>query len=305
MNKGKILTYNSTIGIVAPSSPSDEATINSKIEEFTSLGFQVKLGQHIFDKNNYLAGNDKDRANDINSMFIDNTVDGILCLRGGYGSSRIIKYLNKKAIKENPKFFCGYSDITLLLNYFSSKMNMLTFHGPMITSNFNDTLTKDYFLKTCCNNKSNFIYKLPTLSSNLSTYNTHSFTGKIMGGNLSLICSSIGTPYEVNTDNSILLIEEVNESPYTVDRMITQLINCGKFKNVQGILLGNFTNCSSIEDNICINDILLKLLLPLNIPLVFGVPFGHDYPNITLPIGATAYFNHCSNFLIIKDSFLI
>lgn len=302
----KAINKNSTIGIVAPASPEENEFINTKIEEFTSLGFKIKKGNFIYEKFNYLAGLDNQRAEDINNMFNDNTVDAIVCLRGGYGSIRMISQLNIKSIKKNPKPFIGYSDITLLLNYISSKCNFPTFHGPMITSDFTDKITKDYFLSSIMNSSNKFIYNLNDLcESNYEVWNKKDFEGKIVGGNLSLICSSIGTPYEINTNNKILLIEDVDESPYAVDRMLSQLFFCGKLNKVCGIIIGYFTDCNDLKKEIYIKDILKDKLSNLNIPIIYNIKVGHSYPNITIPIGVKFKYDSKLNLLVQKENIFI
>ncbi|AYE34493.1 S66 peptidase family protein [Clostridium septicum] len=299
------LSPSSTIGIVAPASAEDPNIIDKKILEFEELGFNVKKGKHIYDKYGYLAGTDSNRAEDLMDMFIDNSIDAILCLRGGYGSMRMIPYLNLKTIKQNPKPFCGYSDITLLLNYISKKCNFATFHAPMITSNFKDSVTQDYFINTLTNHNMNF-YNLKKISNNKITYiNKNNFNGKLVGGNLSIICSSIGTPYELNFKNSIVLIEEIDESPYAIDRMLTQLIYSGKLKHSSGIILGDFTNCTSKNKNSAefnIDEVINQKLSQLKIPVIKGFPIGHSYPNVTLPIGSKLSFNYKNDLLNISEN---
>lgn len=300
--KLKALEKSATIGIVAPASPESPETIDSKIEVFKNLGFKIKKGKHLYDKNGYLAGNDEDRANDLNSMFLDKNVDAIVCLRGGYGSIRMVPYLDLKSIRNNPKPFFGYSDITLLLNYISNKCNFPTFHGPMITSNLDDLTTKEYFLKLLTHDKMKIIYNLNDICcDNYLIWNKKDFSGNIVGGNLSIICSTIGTPYEINFNNNILLIEDVDESPYAVDRMLSQLISCGKIKKLSGIIVGYFTDCINKNNNITVEDILKEKLSPFNIPIIQGVKIGHDYPNITFPIGSSFKFLSQENLLIQKE----
>lgn len=302
--KGKSLKPNSTLGIISPASPESEPFIKEKISEFISLGYKVKLGNHIFDRYGYLAGSDRDRAKDIMDMFLDDYVDGIICFRGGYGSIRTLPYLDLNLIKRHPKFFCGFSDITILLNYFA-KNGLITFHGPMINSNFKDNITLESFVNVCSSTNDNYTYDFSHID-NLKIFNPSSFSGNIVGGNLSMICSSIGTPYEVSTKNSILLLEEINESPYAIDRMLTQLILNKKFKTCKGIIIGHMTGCTPINQNntLTIDQIIADRLEPLNIPILYGAPFGHDYPNLTIPIGCKAYFNINSMNLVILNKFL-
>ncbi|MBD7912664.1 S66 peptidase family protein [Clostridium cibarium] len=304
MLKGKTLNAGATIGIIAPSSPEDKEIINKKIEKFISLGFNIKLGSHLFDKYGYLAGSDQDRADDINNMFQDSSVDGIVCFRGGYGSIRTLSFINNKLIRSNPKFFCGYSDITLLLNYFS-KLGLITFHGPMINSNFDDLATLDSFMSIISSNTSKYTYDL-NLYKEITYLNPSSFTGKIVGGNLSMICSSLSTPYEVDMKNSILLLEDVNESPYAIDRMLTQLIYNKNLKKCKGIILGSFDGCTlpDYTKSLRLDQVFTDRLKPLEIPIIIGFPFGHSYPNLTIPIGCKAKFSYEKKLFTVEETFL-
>lgn len=303
--KGKHLKRGSTLGIISPASPETESFINEKTSEFASLGYNIKLGNHTFDRYGYLAGSDKNRANDIIDMFLDDSVDGIICFRGGYGSIRTLPYIDMNIIKKHPKFFCGYSDITILLNYFS-RNGLITFHGPMVNSNFKHEGTVKSFIDVCSSNNSDYNYDF-SKSHDIKIYNRSSFSGKLVGGNLSMICSSIGTPYEVCTKNSILLLEEVNESPYAIDRMLTQLILTKKFKNCNGIIIGHMNGCNltNYSSSLTLDEVILDRLKPLGVPIVSNIPFGHDYPNLTIPIGCKAHFNSETINLTINEKFLI
>jgi len=304
--KLKHLKPGGTIGIVAPASPSDSKFIDEKILAFESLGFNIKKGQHIYKTYGYLAGTDHDRSEDLMNMFIDPCIDAIVCFRGGYGSIRLISNLNTKVIRNHPKPFCGYSDITLLLNYISSKCDFTTFHSPMINSNFEDSITKNNFMDVLMNSNKNFSYDLKELMD-IHVLNEMDFKGRLIGGNLSMICSAIGTPYEVNFKNSIILIEEINESPYVIDRLLSQMIFANKFKDCNGIILGHFTDCtvSDYSKSFTLEDIIIQKLLPLNIPIIKNFPCGHSYPNITLPIGCNLYYNSKNSLLTISEDIFI
>lgn len=305
MLKGSILNNSSTIGIIAPSSYEDNTKINNLINQFKTLGFNIKLGNHLFEKNSFFAGSDYNRASDINDMFADKNIDGIICLRGGYGSIRTIPYINKELIINNPKFFCGFSDITMLLNYFNS-LGLITFHGPMINSNFNDIKTLSSFINIIKTHNTNFFYNL-NLYPYINYSNLKSFSGKLVGGNLSILCSSIGTPYEIDTSNSIIFLEEINEAPYTIDRMLTQLIFANKFKSCNGVIVGylsNTSNYNNSNDKKLFEQTIIDRLKPLNIPIILGFPCGHNYPNLTIPIGCNILFDSISKNIIFLDSFL-
>ncbi|VYU13603.1 LD-carboxypeptidase [Clostridium tertium] len=298
-NKLKPITNKSTIGIIAPASPESPEFIDEKIDLFSKLGFKIKKGKYLYDNTGYLAGDDRNRATDLNFMFADTDVDAIVSFRGGYGSIRIMPYLDLKTIKKNPKMFFGYSDITLLLNYISSKCNFPTFHGPMINSDFTDIYTREYFLKVLLSNKNKLTYDLNDVCAyDYIIKNNKDFSGKIVGGNLSIICSSIGTPYEIKLENNIILIEDVNESPYVVDRMLSQLLSCGKLQKSSAIIVGDFTNCVGSKSSPSINEVINERLSILKQPIIYGFKLGHDYPNISIPIGSV--FKYLS-----KDKILI
>ena len=301
MIKGKILNTNSTIGIISPASCSEDIIINTYINKFKSLGFKIVKGNHIHDKHGYFSGTDIDRAKELTNMFLDDSIDGIICFRGGYGSIRILPHIDMSIIKNNPKFFCGYSDITILLNYFANN-GLITFHGPMIKSNFDDVSTLSYLKRMLFNPTKGFIYDF----SNCIKFNNNYFSGKLMGGNLSMICSSIGTPYDINLDNSILLLEEVNEPPYVIDRLLTQLLLSSKLNKCNAIIIGHMTNCTD-DNNYSFDtlNIIKNILLPLNIPIILNVPFGHSYPNLTFPIGCYANYNKKTNQLVLCENSLL
>ena len=301
MKKLTHLTPNSTIGIIAPASSDDIETMNINIEKFKHLGFNIKLSKHLFDKEKYLSASDKDRASDLMDFFQDPNVDAILCYRGGFGSIRMLPYLDFKIIKKNPKIFCGYSDITALLNTINKNCNFATFHGPMVNSNFSDVDTYEEFLNVLSLGNSGYYYNLDKFQC--SYINKKNFSGKLVGGNLTLICSLMGTDYEIDTKNNIVLIEEINESPYVVDRMLSQLIESKKLTSASAIILGHFTDCNpqSVEKSYTISELIVYKLASLNIPIVYNFPSGHSYPNIVLPIGVELNFNSSTNRLIISN----
>lgn len=245
MIKPKALKFGDTIGVVAPASPTLEENVEKAHKKLKDLGFKVKMGKSCYEKYGYLAGTDSLRAEDINHMFRDEEVDGIICLRGGYGTPRILELLDYDLIKKHPKVFIGYSDITALHIAITRFSQLITFHGPMVASDmlgdFNQFSKKSLF---------NFIMEGEYLRNiknppgeELKTMNPGIAEGSIIGGNLSLIADTLGTPYEIDLKGKILFIEEVGEEPYQIDRMLTQLRLAGKLKEAEGIILGDFNNC--------------------------------------------------------------
>jgi len=289
---GKRLRLGSTIGLISPASPEDIKAIQKAILFLKIQGFNVIEGRHLYDKWGYLAGTDKDRATDIMEMFKNQAVDMILCIRGGYGSSRILPYLDYDVIKENPKIFAGFSDITVFLNSFYEKCDLTTFHSPMGTSNLEDIETFKSFMFTFMQGYKPYTIKNPSefatrcIASGIAC-------GNLIGGNLSLICSSLGTPYEINMKDKILFIEEVSEAPYRVDRLLTQLLLAKKLQQCAGIILGQFKGCDlpHYERSLTLEEVFQDRLYNLDIPMFSGFCSGHDYPKLTLPIGSRVQMN--------------
>ncbi|WP_010241602.1 S66 peptidase family protein [Clostridium arbusti] len=295
---GERLCIGDTIGLICPSSAENAETIQNGIEFFKNQGFNIKEGKNIYKRFGYLAGTDRERADDINNMFLDPYVKMILCIRGGYGSMRTLPYIDFNIIKNNPKIFVGFSDITTYLNSFYDKCNLITFHGPMVNSNFNDEFTLKSLLNTVMNGYKPITIKNP--DNILTTSNSSKCVGGILvGGNLSLICSTLSTPFEIDTTNKILFIEDVGEEPYAIDRMLTQLLLANKLQVCTGIVLGQFTKCSlpHYERSLTLEEIISDRILSLNIPTLCNFMSGHDYPKLTLPIGAKIKLD-CKNGII-------
>lgn len=284
----KKLKLGDTIGLISPASSETSQTIEKGIDYIESLGFRVKKGKHIYDKLGYLAGSDKDRALDLMEMFEDKNVDAILCIRGGYGTMRILPYLDFDIIKNNPKIFAGFSDITVLLNAFYQKCNIITFHSPMLTSNLSDEVTLKSFLNTLMNGTTPYTIKNPD-SIESKALIPGITNGTLVGGNLSLITSTIGTPYEIDTRDNILFLEDVDEEPYKIDRMLTQLLLSEKLQNCSGFILGQFKGCTlpHYERSLTLDQVIEDRILKLNKPTLSNIMSGHDYPRLTLPIGAS------------------
>ena len=290
MIKPKPLQKGDSVAIIAPASPSDKNLIDKCITSLNELGLKVVVGESCLSEHGFLSGTDDIRANDINCMFADKNIKGIFALRGGYGCARLLNLIDFKLIKKNPKIFVGYSDITALHIAINQKSKLITYHGPMISTELIkglDEYSADYYQK--------FIFgyeKVEELvnpeEDNLEIINTGIATGQLVGGNLSLICSSLGTKYEINTKNKILFLEEVEEVPYKVDRMLTHLKQSGKLKDANGIILGAFTNCIAPNNkkSLSLQEVFNEIILPLKKPTISNLACGHCLPTLTLPLGA-------------------
>ena len=284
---GKRLCLGNTIGLISPASPENTQTIQKAILFLRNQGFNIIEGAHLYDNWGYLAGKDKDRAFDVMEMFENKSVDMILCIRGGYGSSRLLPYLDYNVIKKYPKIFAGFSDITVFLNSFYEKCGLTTFHSPMGSSNLEDIETLKSFMFTFMKGYEPYTIKNP------SKFTTQCIVkgiaeGNLIGGNLGLICNSLGTPYEIDMKDKILFIEEVGEEPYRVDRILTQLLLAKKLQQCSGIILGQFKDCDlpHYERSLTLEEVFYDRLYNLDIPMFSGFCSGHDYPKLTLPIGA-------------------
>lgn len=283
MNKCRKIVPGSVLGIICPSGhPKTIEPVNKFCKLLAEHGYRYKLGKSVTAVEGYLAGSDTLRAQDLMEMFEDDTVDAILCFKGGYGAQRILPYLDFERIKKHPKLLMGFSDITVLLNTLNQLADMPTVHGQMgACMQHYEEFTFNHFFETLSNG---FITPLINPTLPLNVINEGIAEGVVVGGNLCLIYALMGTPYEINFDKKILFIEEVNEAPYAVDRMLSSLILSGKLNNLKGIICGYFTNCEA-DENQTVEELLNHYLKPLNIPVVTNFQSGHSKPFINLPIG--------------------
>ncbi len=293
MIKPKALKFGDTLGIVAPASFTTEEKIEKSINTIIQMGFKVKTGSSLYKRYGYLSGTDEIRAQDINEMFEDEEVDGIICIRGGYGTPRILDLLDYTNIKNNPKVFIGYSDITALHIALNQIANLITFHGPMAASDMIDgfdDFSKNSLFKTIMDMESIIQIRNPK-EEEIIIINKGIAEGPIIGGNLSLITSTIGTPYEIDTKGKILFIEEIGEEPYRIDRMLNQLRLAGKLEDASGIILGDFNDCvdkGHYDESLTLEEVIEDQILPIKKPTIYNIKSGHCKPMLTLPLGVRA-----------------
>jgi len=270
-----------TIGVVAPAGPFDRETFFRGIRVIENMGFKLFIPPELFEKKRYLAGSDRHRVRFVNRLFADKSIDGIICARGGYGSMRILPLLDLGVIKSNPKVFVGFSDITTLLSTLSTSCNLVTFHGPVVTSLVGASEeTKQSLLDSVSSGK-----KLEIELSGGRTVKSGVATGKVCGGNLTILCHLIGTPFAPSYKNRILFLEDRGEAPYRIDRMLVHMKLAGCFRKVAGIILGSFEECGPIEDII---EIMADIFEDFPIPVLAGFEAGHGKHNLTIPLGIEA-----------------
>jgi muramoyltetrapeptide carboxypeptidase len=298
--KANRISRGDTIGIVSPSGPVKKEVLIRSISTLEEMGFKVKMGQHVLDRKDYLAGTDSNRAGDINSMFADDSVKGIFCVRGGYGSTRILDRLDYRLIKRNPKVFMGYSDITAIHIALARKVGLVTFHGPMVaemTEKFPE-YNKAYMHKALFSGTGPGEIENPPGESPIRVLNPGTAEGPVIGGNLSLICSTIGTEYEIDTAGCIFFVEEIGEPPYKIDRMLNHLRMAGKFKDVKGIIFGQWTGCKDKKNpEHSVDRVLEEIALGQNKPCLSNLMIGHGRYNITIPLGCRAVIENGRLFI--------
>jgi len=257
-----------TVAIVATSGPCDPVRLAKGVAVLESLGLHCRVTESCYARLGFLAGADALRLNDLHAAFADRAVKGIIAARGGYGVQRLLPGLDVKLIKRNPKVFAGYSDVTALHIVLNQVCKLVTFHAPMPVSDFGGD---DVDAGTLSAFKIIMEVLHPTPHPPLT------------GGNLTVITSTLGTPYEIDTRNKILFLEEINEDLYRIDRMLLQLKYAGKLTAAAGIVLGNFTPHRTRDLSPSITDIIK----PPGIPFITDFPCGHCSPTLTLPLGAT------------------
>ena len=301
MLKPRRLKKGDTFGIVSPASPSEKSSdITRCLEWLEKNGYKAVVGKNVNKTKGFTAASEEERAADINEMFARDDVDIVMATQGGYGSAQLMNRLEFKMISENPKIFVGFSDITslhLMLNKFSG---LVTFHGPGIARFNSEELTEfteKQFFKSIGNNKP--LGRIPLADDKkwINTVNKGKVKGKVIGGNLTLLCSSLGTPYEFDCKDKILFIEETETEPWIFDHMLSHLRNSGKLHEAAGIVFGECNHCVPFKYNpgyycdTSIEDVINYYIKPLNIPAIYGLPLGHTKDLATIPLGVEGFID--------------
>ncbi|MCL1804080.1 MAG: LD-carboxypeptidase [Eubacteriaceae bacterium] len=290
-----------TVAIIAPSSPQPKETFLKAIESVENKGLKPKIYPSCYASHGYLAGADSLRANDFTSAFKDDSVDGVIAVRGGYGAHRLMYLIDWNAVAKSQKPLYGYSDITAL-HLMLNSLGIQTFHTPMPGTEWVYGL--DPFTDECLD-----ACLFGPLPDELVNPPGSEFVpivegrarGQLIGGNIMLMSSTLGTPFEIDTRGKIVFFEEVDEAPSAIDRMILQMRHAGKFDEAAGVLIGGFENCVPKEgrDSLTIDQLLFELLGDLNIPVLSGFMCGHVSPTASLPFTATVEIDTSSNAIAV------
>ena len=268
------------IGIVAPAGSVEQAALEAGIAALRAEGFEVEIGAHVLARDGYLAGAAAERAADLLEFFRRGDIAAILCARGGFGSIQLLPHLSAELAKY-PKIFAGYSDITILLNWLCQSCGMVTFHGPMVADDLAGGLSAD--------SRAQFWPILSGLRRDWSiglaeTIRPGLAVGEMIGGCLSLLVTTLGTPYEIDTRGKLLFLEDVGEAPYRIERMLTHLKMAGKLDRPAGVVFGDFTNCRDGGPR-GIKEIIADVFYDAAYPVATGMRAGHGQENLTLPFG--------------------
>jgi len=286
--KAPRLKAGDTIALCAPAGAIfHEETIKKASDAFEGAGFKVILGETLRAQYGYLAGTDTLRANELNRLFRDDTVRAIVAMRGGWGCARLLHLLDFGAVRENPKIICGFSDITTLLIALRQQTGLVTFHGPVGNSSLG-AFTMEHFLRVVRKGEA-FTLTQPA-EDPVVTITPGKARGELCGGNLTVLCSLIGSGYLPDWQGKILLVEETEEEPYSIDRMLTQLKLAGVLGKISAFAFGKCTKCEAEEPkrSLTLEQVFADHIRPLGIPAFYGSSFGHVKDKFTLPIGIEA-----------------
>lgn len=279
-----------TVGVIAPSSPPNLENLKKALPFLEELGLKVKMGKSVEEKRGYLAGDDDARLADLHAMFEDPGIAGIICAGGGYGAARYADRIDYGMIEENPKVFWGYSDITFLHTAIGEYSNLVTFHGPMLASDVGKEEFHERSARMFGQLFGPFELYYSEEISPLTAIASGVAEGELVGGNLSLLCSGLGTKFEIDAKDKILLIEDIDEEPYRVDAMLNQLRMARKFDEVAGIVIGDFKNSEpkKPEKSLTLDQVFEDYFSELKVPVVKGFKIGHCEPHFSVPLGAKA-----------------
>jgi len=315
--KPKALKQGDTVGLITPSTEvidPDRLALAAKTLKY--FGLRTKMGNNVGKRSVNYASSVNARLDDLHAMFSDKTVDGVFAVRGGYGSGHLLDQIDYSLIRKNPKIFLGYSDITAMHLAIYKRAGVVTFHGPVAVSSYTD-YTQAAFHKALFETKPIGKLTNPRESNqlrpdhNLRTVKGGKASGQLIGGNLSLIAATMGTEFEIDTRGKIFFIEDVDEQPYSLDRMLTQLRLAGKLDSAAGIIFGECTDCAprdykpSFASPYSLGEVVDNILGGLKIPVLYGLTIGHTADQLTLPLGVKATLDADNGYLEITEGAVI
>ncbi|MDF9775302.1 S66 peptidase family protein [Pseudomonas baetica] len=291
------------IGVIAPAGPATLDT-DKALQWMRARGYSLKVYPGAYERDGYLAGSDDVRLNDLHAAFADRDVDAIICLRGGYGTPRLLDRIDFKLLRDNAKPFIGYSDITALHLAISRYAGFVTFHGPMLNADLlggKQQPTESSFFNMLRGQVTAGTVLAHPVAYPLTTIEPGVAHGRLLGGNLAMITATMGTPYEMDAEGVILLIEDINEPLYRIDRLLTQLRLAGTLHKLRGVLVGDV---AGVEVS-ALERLLKQTFEPLKIPVLSGWRSGHCDPNLTLPMGALVRLDAGNKELVLEQDVVV
>jgi len=279
LRKARALSPGATIGIAAPAFAVDPEALEVGEAQLREAGFATVRREDLTERRWYLAGDDRRRVRELMALVEDDRVDAILCARGGYGCHRIVAELDPLRVRAAAKPLIGFSDITTLLLWQRKRAGLVGFHGPMLNR-------REGMLPEELESLLRALRGDPAPALLGEAHGGGRGEGRLVGGSLTVLAASLGTPWEVDTRGAILLLEDVHEKPYALDRLLQQMRAAGKLDRVAGVGVGQLIDCvDPMRETPSAEEVVLEALLPLGVPIVLGLPFGHGRPNLTWPFG--------------------
>ncbi|MEA2506432.1 MAG: muramoyltetrapeptide carboxypeptidase [Actinomycetota bacterium] len=313
--KAPALQAGGTIGVPAPATPyTNRSDVLRGVEWWESRGYRVKLADGVYERDGYVAGDPKQRGHDINALFADPEVDVVQCLQGGYGSAQAIPYIDFDVIRDSPKPFVGFSDITALHTAIKHYTGLVTFYGPGLAgvddpdkSPDERQFTQDRLLKALT--ASDPLGEMPRKPGDgyIRALNPGKASGQIAGGCLWLLGQAIGTEWQIDLDGKIFFFEDVDAPPWYIDGILNQMTQAGMLKNVVGVVVGELERCDWSEarpefpQSLSIEDVLERYIQPLGVPAIYGLPLGHGKNMATLPLGVDVTVDADARQLVIDE----
>ncbi|HSP96478.1 MAG TPA: LD-carboxypeptidase [Candidatus Dormibacteraeota bacterium] len=282
MRKPAPLRPGDLIAVTAPAAAVDVAAVEAGARLLERAGFTVRIGETVGKQAGYLAGTDAERLAELQALFADRTVRAIIAARGGYGSGRLLPRFDVETARRHSKLFVGYSDVTFLLVELVQRANLVVFHGPMVADFAANPTGTEALLRMLSGDRTGWNLRAREIVQ------PGTGEGVIVGGCLSILVAGLGTPHAVDTTGRLLFLEDVNEKPFRVDRMLTQLRQAGKLDGVAGVLFGDMTGCGHAGDAVTVRDVIREAFAGARYPVVFGLPTGHGGGTATLPLGVRA-----------------
>ncbi len=299
--KPKRLKKGDTVGLITPGSYINQEGVDEAMRNMNELGLKIKLGKHIDKLRGFTAGTDEQRLEDLHAMFQDESISAIWCIRGGYGCTRLLPHIDYELVSANPKALIGYSDITALHYAFLQKASLVSFHAPLASSAMTE-YAQEQIKKVLFESQSK--WEIKPAKENLDKAKEDDLfkiqvlrpgeaSGQLVGGNLSLLAAMVGTDYNFDASNKLLFLEDIGEQPYRIDRMLTQLRQSANLDKAKGIAIGVCSGCEAkpTDRSLSLIETLKDRLLDLNIPVIYGLSFGHIEHQCTLPVGIQASLN--------------